>query len=172
LTNIRRSRGYAFEHGLVEKLNSTPNWWARRLGGSSTGLPDVVATNNVEGILLAIECKSTVGNAVYIPPDQVERCVEVCKGFSWYKERHVIFAVKFGRNRSGRKLTYYYKRADAVMFGACIAGGLEMPTFKITYDGRVYSIHKGKEKNKKKVVEPVDYILNYSTFKHLAGSIS
>ncbi len=41
--NIRRSRGYAFEHGLVERFNGLGDWRARRLGGSSTGLPDIVA---------------------------------------------------------------------------------------------------------------------------------
>ena len=31
---------------------------ARRLGGSSTGLPDIVAVNNKASILLSIEAKS------------------------------------------------------------------------------------------------------------------
>ena len=42
----RRSRGYSFEHNLVININALPDWYARRLGGSSTGLPDIVAVNN------------------------------------------------------------------------------------------------------------------------------
>lgn len=159
MTNIRRSRGYAFEHGLVDKLNETPNWGARRLGGSSTGLPDIVATNNVSGILLAIECKSTQGSAVYIPPDQVIRCVEVCKMFSWYKERHVIFAAKFMRSKT-RRLRYFYKRADTVM-AICSSADLRMPTFRINYDGKVYETLDRK-------TQLADYILDYQDFRHLA----
>ena len=51
MTNIRRSRGYNFEYRLVKQLN-TGEWIARRLGGSSTGLPDIVAVNNTDSIII------------------------------------------------------------------------------------------------------------------------
>ena len=47
---------------------------ARRLGGSSTGLPDIVAVNNTESILLSIEAKSGTSNSIYVPDDQIGRC--------------------------------------------------------------------------------------------------
>jgi Holliday junction resolvase len=159
MTNIRRSRGYSFEHGLVEKLNNTPNWMARRLGGSSTGLPDIVATNNVTNTLLTIECKSTQGNTVYVPPDQVERCAEVCKLFSVYKTRHIIFAFKFMRN-ANRKLRYFFKRADTVML-AC-RPDLITPTYRCGYDGKVYEMVNRK-------VQEADYILDFPEFRQLMG---
>ena len=40
----------------------------RRLGGSSTGLPDIVAVNNKEATLLSIEAKSGTGDALYVRP--------------------------------------------------------------------------------------------------------
>ena len=56
LNRIRRNRGYSFEHVLVQKLN-TNAWNARRLGGSSANLPDIIAVNNKESIFLYIEEK-------------------------------------------------------------------------------------------------------------------
>ena len=70
MSNIRRSRGYSYEHSLVQRLNSG-SWIARRLGGSSTGLPDIVAVNNSEATLLSIEAKSGTGDALYVQPDQL-----------------------------------------------------------------------------------------------------
>ncbi|CAN5274151.1 hypothetical protein BH18THE2_BH18THE2_02420 [soil metagenome] len=72
--NIRRSRGYSYEHALVQRLNNEI-WIARRLGGSSTGLPDIVAVNNQNAILLSIEAKSGTGDALYVQPDQIQRCL-------------------------------------------------------------------------------------------------
>ena len=57
LNRIRRNRGYSFEHVLVQKLNRNV-WNARRLGGSSANLPDIIAVNNKESIFLSIEAKS------------------------------------------------------------------------------------------------------------------
>lgn len=110
---LRRSRGYGYEHRLVEKINAIPGWQARRLGGSSTGLPDIVATNNDKSILLTIEAKSGVGGALYVPPDQIERCELVDKMFSLYKERHIILAFKFlSKKRVVRKGLKAYEPRD------------------------------------------------------------
>lgn len=146
--NIRRSRGYNFEHALVERFNRSEGWHARRLGGSSTGLPDIVALNNERSILLAIEAKSGTGDILYVPPDQIARCVLVRDMFSVYKERKIVFAFKFlskkrfrRKNKTvyeQRKLVEYFKVADSV-------DALGDLTVKCTYDGRTYSLRENAQ---------------------------
>lgn len=75
-----------------------------------------------------------------------------------YKERHIIFAFKFMRNKD-RKLRYLFKRADAVMLAS--ATKFILPTFRCGYDGKVYQILDRK-------VELADYILDYPEFRQLA----
>ena len=145
--NIRRSRGYNYEHTLVQRLNNGV-WHARRLGGSSTGLPDIVAVNNTDGILLTIEAKSGTSDILYVPQDQIKRCLIVRNMFSIYPERHIILAFKFMSKKrfrrknetvyESRKLLEYYKVADIV------ADMKVLPIIKCTYDGRTYAIHKDK----------------------------
>ena len=69
--NIRRSRGYSYEYSIVNRINNR-NWIAKRLGGSSVGLPDIIAVNNKKAILLVIEAKSGTGESLYVPSDQIE----------------------------------------------------------------------------------------------------
>lgn len=145
--NIRRSRGYAFEHGLVERLNKH-GFAARRLGGSSTGLPDIVAVNNEKGILLTIEAKSGTSDILYVPPDQIERCMLVTEMFAIYPTRHIVFAFKFMSKKrfrrknatvyEQRRLVEYYKVADG------LAGVKPVPIVKCTYDGRTFAMLPGK----------------------------
>ena len=117
-SRLRRTRGYSFEYDLVQKFKATENWDARRLGGSSTGLPDVVATNNYKGILMVIECKSGDTNLLKVPDDQVQRCFDTAKLFGFYDYRYVIFAFKFKKNKErGRpKLEYRYLVIEASRF--------------------------------------------------------
>lgn len=106
VNKTRRQRGYSFEKSIVNNFNNMDGWDARRLGGSSTGLPDVVATNNDKSILYSIECKSGEGNILTIPRDQIERCFEITDKFlKVYKNRYVSFAFKFKGNKK-RKLQY------------------------------------------------------------------
>ena len=145
--NIRRSRGYAYEHTLVQRLNNGA-WHARRLGGSSTGLPDIVAVNNTDGILLTIEAKSGTSDILYVPQDQIERCLLIRNMFGIYSQRHIILAFKFMSKKrfrrknetvyENRKLLEYYKVADVV------ADMRVIPIIKCTYDGKTYAIHKNK----------------------------
>ncbi len=145
--NIRRSRGYAYEHTLVQKLNNGV-WHARRLGGSSTGLPDIVAVNNTDGILLTIEAKSGTSDILYVPQDQIERCLLIRNMFGVYSQRHIILAFKFMSKKrfrrknetvyESRKLLEYYKVADVVADMGVI------PIIKCTYEGKTYAIHKNK----------------------------
>jgi Holliday junction resolvase len=145
--NIRRSRGYSYEHGLVEKLNKH-GFIARRLGGSSTGLPDIVAVDNKNGVLLTIEAKAGTSDILYVPQDQIERCLLVRDMFSIYPTRLVVFAFKFMSKKrfrrknatvyEQRKLLEYYKVADS------LAGVSPLPIVKCTYDGRTYAMLGGK----------------------------
>jgi Holliday junction resolvase len=147
--NIRRSRGYSFEHTLVQRLNNGV-WNARRLGGSSTGLPDIIAVNNIEAILLSIEAKSGTGDTLYVPQDQIKRSLLIRNMFSFYTTRHFILAFKFMRKkrykRKGqvvyehRKLTEYYKIADSFDNMDDIA------VVKCTYDGKIFAIQGSKSR--------------------------
>jgi Holliday junction resolvase len=149
LGNIRRSRGYAFEHTLVQKLNRG-SWHARRLGGSSTGLPDIVAVNNIDSILLTIEAKSGTSDILYVPQDQLARCMIIRDMFSVYSTRHIILAFKFMNKKrfrrknktiyESRKLLEYYKIADSV----ADANRGDLPIIKCTYEGKTYALHNNK----------------------------
>ncbi|HYY49809.1 MAG TPA: hypothetical protein VE643_02970 [Nitrososphaeraceae archaeon] len=147
--NIRRNRGYSFEHTLVQRLNNGV-WNARRLGGSSTGLPDIIAVNNIEAILLSIEAKSGTGDILYVPQDQIKRSLLIRNMFSFYTTRHFILAFKFMRKKrylrkgqivyENRKLIEYYKVAD-------IFDKIEdIDAVKCTYDGKIFSIRGGKSR--------------------------
>jgi Holliday junction resolvase len=159
--NIRRSRGYNYEHTLVQRLNNG-KWRARRLGGSSTGLPDIVAVNNDAGILLTIEAKSGTGDILYVPQDQIERCLVVRNMFGIYPQRHIILAFKFMNKKrfkrknetvyESRKLVEYYKVADVV------AGMKVLPTIiKCTYDGKTSAILR----NRRIRLEMPDYTMPF-----------
>src|SRR5919109_2956759 len=161
LGNIRRSRGYNYEHTLVQRLNNG-YWSARRLGGSSTGLPDIVAVNNDAGILLTIEAKSGTSDILYVPQDQIERCLLVRKMFGIYPQRHIILAFKFMNKKrfrrknqtvyESRKLVEYYKVADVV------TGMKVLPTIiKCTYDGKTSAILR----NRRIRLEMPDYTMPF-----------
>lgn len=149
-SNIRRSRGYAYEHTLVQRLNNS-HWQARRLGGSSTGMPDIVAVNNTDSILLTIEAKSGTSDILYVPQDQLERCMIIREMFGAYTMRHIILAFKFMNKKrlrrknktiyESRRLLEYYKVADSVVDAN---RGMFLPIIKCTYDGKTYAIHKKK----------------------------
>ena len=143
LNRIRRNRGYSFEHVLVQKLNNNP-WRARRLGGSSANLPDIIAVNNKESIFLSIEAKSGTADSLYVPSDQIQRCFQIRDMFRVYKTAHVVLAFKFMQKRRireegktvyiHRKLQEYYKIADKY------SRMKELPVIKCTYDGNTYEI--------------------------------
>ena len=145
--SIRRSRGYSYEHTLVQRLNNGL-WIARRLGGSSTGLPDIVAVNNKEATLLSIEAKSGTGDALYVGHDQLQRCLLIKDMFGYYRTKHVILAFKFMRKKrftrkkqvvyEKRRLIEYYKIADKLNKMESI------PVVKCTYSGKTYVMHNGK----------------------------
>lgn len=169
LGNIRRSRGYNFEHSLVQRLN-TRGWQSRRLGGSSTGLPDIVAVNNDERILLTIEAKSGTGDILYVPEDQVERCKLIRNMFSIYPERHIILAFKFMSKKrfrrknetvyESRRLVEYYKVADVVETMKVL------PVIKCTYDGKTSAIIGGKSM----ALDLPDYVMPFHVISRIASA--
>jgi len=147
LNRIRRNRGYSFEHVLVQKLN-TNAWNARRLGGSSANLPDIIAVNNKDSIFLSIEAKSGTADSLYVQSDQIQRCFQIRDMFQVYKTAHVILAFKFMQKKRireegktiyiYRKLLEYYKIADKY---SRMKG---LPIIKCTYDGRTYEIRNSQ----------------------------
>jgi Holliday junction resolvase len=172
LGNIRRSRGYSYEHTLVQRLNNG-SWIARRLGGSSTGLPDIVAVNNKEAILLSIEAKSGTGDALYVRPDQLQRCLLIRDMFGYYKSKHVILAFKFMKKKrytrnkrvvyEARKLVEYYKIADKL-------NRLEsIPIVKCTYSGGTFVMYNGKFKRQTLRDYPMPFITQVNSTKNASG---
>ncbi len=120
------------------------------MGGSSTGLPDIVAVNNKTGTLLTIEAKSGTGDILYVPADQIERCVLIDRMFSYYEKRHIILAFKFMRKRrlqrksdiiyEGRQLAEHYVLADTLCKKS------EYPIIKCMYNGATFAIYRDKYK--------------------------
>ena len=131
----------------MQRLNNG-EWNARRLGGSSTGLPDIVAVNNKTGTLLTIEAKSGTGDILYVPADQIERCVLIDHMFSYYGKRHIILAFKFMRKRRlRRKSDIIYERRHLVehyMLADALCKSKEYPVIKCTYGGTTFAMYHDK----------------------------
>lgn len=93
---IIRSRGYSFEKKIVESLLKIEDWNAKRLGGTTTTMPDIIASNVNKSIFLAIECKSTDSTQVSIEKDQIDRLIDTIESQP-YKHKYACFAFKFKR---------------------------------------------------------------------------
>ena len=108
VNRFRRNRGYSFEHGIILYLEKI-GWRAKRLGGSSTKLPDVLATH--DDTIYSMEAKSIMlptTRTAFIPFDQVHRCIDMLTMFSMYKNRYVVFAFKFSLKGSPRPKYHYF----------------------------------------------------------------
>ena len=102
----RRERGYAWESNLCRNINNIKGWEARRLGGTTTTMPDIIATHD-SGLICGIECKSTSNNYAYVSGDQIIRCGEICNMFSLYIPQ-TILAFKYTKNKEHKlKKTLY-----------------------------------------------------------------
>ena len=140
----RRQRGYNWENTLVKRFNLIKTWKAFRLGSPSVALPDVLSINNVESIIFTIEAKSGTGTTLFVPFDQIERCLNWIDTFQVYQKREVILAFKFlSKKRIGtgkyekRELREFYKVWDKkkkVIDCVC------------TYNGKTYALKNGKQK--------------------------
>ena len=144
IAQTRRQRGYNWEDTLVKRFNSIKSWKAFRLGSPSVSLPDVLSVNNAESTIFTLEAKSGTGTTLYVPFDQIERCLNWINNFQIYQKREVILAFKFlSKKRIGtgkyekRELHEFYKVWDKkkkVIDCAC------------TYDGKTYALKNGKQK--------------------------
>ena len=140
----RRQRGYNWEDTLVKRFNSIKSWKAFRLGSPSVALPDVLSVNNVASTIFTIEAKSGTVTTLFVPFDQIERCLNWINTFQVYQKREVILAFKFlSKKRIGtgkyekRELREFYKVWDKkkkVIDCVC------------TYDGKTYALKNGKRK--------------------------
>ena len=162
INTTRRSRGYNFEHKIVQEFSTTTTaadgWQCRRMGGTSTGMPDTVAVNNIHDILLAIECKSTTGNYCYVPVDQLERCNNLLNLFNRYGVKHIVLAFKFSGNKGSRKLRHYYWVLPEIHEDLSCLHSL-----RCDYNGIIMSIDD--KILKQKCMRPKQYdFLNYHSF--------
>lgn len=145
-SRARRSRGYAWEDALVKRLRGAPDWYGVRLGSPSAALPDVLAVNNTEKLLMIIEAKSGTGTTLQVPCEQVERCMKWTSTLGAYETRSVVFAFKFLSKKrvgtatyTGRKLREFYKEwncADEPISCVC------------TYEGITYALSDGERVEK------------------------
>lgn len=114
---LSRSRGYAFENWIVKEISGYPYWGSRRLGGSSTGLPDVMASYaktvpenkhasimKWKTIIMAIEAKEGEDNTLYVEREQIKRCYAAITAL-WQSidDKWILLAFKFLRNNTKYK---------------------------------------------------------------------
>ncbi|HJT10090.1 MAG TPA: resolvase [Candidatus Nitrosotalea sp.] len=141
IARTRRQRGYHWEDTLVKRFNSTNGWKAFRLGSPSVGLPDILAVSTKDNTIYTIEAKSGTSTALYVPFDQILRCLKWIHTFELYQTRKMIIAFKFlSKKRIGkgkyepRELREYYKIWDE---------SYPVTNFVCTYDGVTYATQDG-----------------------------
>lgn len=108
INRTRRGRGYTNEYDLIKGLIEQ-GWKAKRLGGSSVNLPDVLAT--CDDTMYSIEAKAVMlpkGKYAYIPFDQIDRCIEMLDMFPVYRHRYLVFAFKFSKLHTLGFPKYYF----------------------------------------------------------------
>ena len=142
IAKTRRQRGYTWEDTLVKRFNRTEYWSGFRLGSPSVALPDILAINNKKSSIYTIEAKSGTGMTLYVPHDQIVRCLKWTSTFEVYKIRKVVLAFKFlAKKRIGvgkyesRKLQEFFKVWDPTV---------EPIDCVCTYDGDTYALKNGK----------------------------
>tara|TARA_B100000378_G_scaffold264604_1_gene248468 strand:+ start:64 stop:642 length:579 start_codon:yes stop_codon:yes gene_type:complete len=144
IAKTRRQRGYQWENTLVKRFNSVEGWKAFRLGSPSVSLPDVLIVSDKFLTIFAIEAKSGTGTTLYVPYDQIERCLNWANNFHLYKTRKVVLAFKFLSKKridvnkyESRKLREFYKIWDDNKKAIdCVC----------TYDGDMYTLKDGIRK--------------------------
>ncbi len=157
IAKTRRQRGYNWEDTLVKRFNSTNGWKAFRLGSPSVALPDILAVSSNENTIFTIEAKSGTGTSLYVPFDQIMRCLKWINTFELYKTRKLILAFKFlSKKRIGtgkyehRQLREFYKTWNE---------SLSPIDFACTYEGKTYAIVNGKRQE----FELSDYLMPFKT---------
>jgi len=149
--NIKRSRGYNFESFIVDVFEHV-GWYAKRLGGTSIEMPDIIATNNDE--ILFIECKATSSSFTYIPHDEIKRCHDMIAMFSIYRKKNIVVAFKFRAIKGERKLKYY-------MFEITFADINNVKSVTCNYDGKLKVNCYEKDKEMGYVIADYAYIIKF-----------
>src|SRR5713226_9452723 len=142
IARTRRQRGYNWEDTLVKRFNATKGWKAFRLGSPSVALPDILAVSTNANTIFTIEAKSGTGTTLYVPYDQIIRCLKWIDTFELYNTRKMILAFKFiSKKRIGtgkyerRQLREFYKTWDeSNPITDCVC----------TYEGKTYALVNGK----------------------------
>ena len=142
-SRLRRNRGYHWEDTIVKRFNSVQGWNAFRLGSPSIRLPDVLAVSTQQNTIIAIEAKSGASMSLYVPADQIQRCLSWTDMFDIYKKCNVILAFKFlSKKRVGparyenRELREFFKIWDRKR---------RVTDCYCTYDGKVFAKIRGKK---------------------------
>lgn len=114
-------------------------------------MPDIVAVDNENSILLSIEAKSASSNSIYVPEDQIQRCYLITEMFKEYNQRYIILAFKFMRKKrqmikgeliyQPRKIKEYYK---IIRFKKKVP--TKFPIIKCNYNGDTFVIYENKIK--------------------------
>ena len=141
---MRRQRGYQWEDTLVKRFNGVNGWKAFRLGSPSIGLPDVLAVSTRAKTIYAIEAKSGTSTSLFVPADQIQRCLSWVKTFDIYKKGQVVLAFKFLSKKridigvyESRELREFFKIWDA---------SLQVTDCVCNYDGKFFA-KAGKNTN-------------------------
>ena len=142
IARTRRQRGYNWEDTLVKRFNALDGWKAFRLGSPSVALPDILAVSTSENTIFTIEAKSGTGTTLYVPYDQIMRCLKWIHTFELYNTRKTIIAFKFlSKKRIGtgkyehRQLREFYKSWNELN---------QITDFVCTYEGETYALVNGK----------------------------
>ena len=102
-SRLRRQRGYSFERQVVDTFNED-GWYSVRLGAPSIELPDVFCINNASSSVVAAECKSTRGDRIVVPDEQIRRCRDWVGRLEPYGHRHAIVACLFAADRENDRM--------------------------------------------------------------------
>ena len=104
-SRLRRQRGYSFERWVADVFNED-GWYSVRLGAPSIELPDVFCINNASSSVVAAECKSTRGDRIVVPNEQIRRCRDWVGRLEPYEHRHAIVACLFAADRENDRMRH------------------------------------------------------------------
>ena len=103
----RRKKGYRVEQKLVKLLSKKSGNYVFRIpvSGSRANMklkiafPDVFLVNNAEDRIVAFEVKSTSGNYVKVPKEQISKLFMFLNVFKKYNKREAVIAVWFFKEK-------------------------------------------------------------------------
>lgn len=103
----RKKKGYRVEQKLVKLLSKKPGNYVFRIpvSGSRANMklkiafPDVFLVNNAEDRIVAFEVKSTSGNYVKVPKEQISKLFMFLNVFKKYNKREAVIAVWFFKEK-------------------------------------------------------------------------